>query len=373
MDNRRIANFYIIVAPGLEHACATELAALGIPPLEIETGGIACAGRLRDLYLANLWLRTASRILVRFAECRSRDFPDLHRKAQRMPWGRFIRPETPAAFRVTCHNSRLNHTTRIAETLESALNRSLGRTTNPIGREPQLVMVRIVDDVVTISIDSSGELLHRRGYRKSVTAAPLRETLAAGVLTLLDWTGHEPLVDPMCGSGSFLIEAALLARHYPPGLNRSFACMAWPGYRPGLWALLGNEAQRGLVASEETISGYDTDSAAVAIARDNCKRSGNSELVSIERLSLAEQPVHDGRGLVVLNPPYGKRLRLDGDPNRCYREIGRHLGRAYPGWRIAMLCPDPALVKATGLPLQQLAELSNGGLSVGLYTAEPAI
>jgi len=289
-----------------------------------------------------------------------------------MPWGRFIRPETPVAFRVTCHGSRLNHTTRIAETLESALNQALGRTTNPIGRESQLVMVRIVDDVVTISIDSSGELLHRRGYRKSVTAAPLRETLAAGILTLLNWTSHEPLVDPMCGSGSFLIEGALLARRQAPGLNRPFAFMVWPGYRPGLWTLLCDEAQRGQAENEGAISGYDTDSAAVAIARDNCQRSGNSELVSIDRLSLAEQPVRDDRGLVVVNPPYGKRLPLDGNPNRCYREIGSHLDRAYPGWRIAVLCPDPALVKATGLPLQKLAELDNGGLSVGLYAAGPA-
>jgi len=371
MDHRRIEKFYIVVSPGLEETCAAELTAIDIPPLKIDTGGIACAGRLRELYLANLWLRTASRILVRFAECRSRDFPDLYRKAQRLPWGRFIRPETSVAFRVTCHGSRLNHTTRVAETLESALNQALGRTTNPVEKNPQLVMVRIVDDLVTISIDSSGELLHRRGYRKSVTAAPLRETLAAGILWLLAWKGHEPLVDPMCGSGSFLLEAALLARQKAPGLNRRFAFMAWPGYRQGLWTLLCDEAQRGQIDCEGSISGYDTDPDAVAIARDNCERIDNSGQVSITRLSLADQPIHDGQGLVVCNPPYGKRLSLDDDPKTCYREIGGHLGRVYPGWRIAMLCPDPAWVKATGLPFKQLAELDNGGLSVGLYATGP--
>ena len=322
MDHRRIENFYIIASPGLEKTCAAELTALEITPLEIETGGIACAGRLRELYLASLWLRTASRILVRFAECRSRDFPDLYRKTQRLPWGRFIRPETPVAFRVTCHGSRLNHTTRVAETLESAVNQALGRTTNPIGREPQLVMVRIVDDFVTISIDSSGELLHRRGYRKSVTSAPLRETLAAGILMLLGWESHEPLVDPMCGSGSFLLEGALLARRQAPGLNRRFAFMVWPGYRQGLWTLLCDEAQRLQIGCEGSITGYDTDSDAVKIAQDNCERSGNSGQVSITRLSLADQPVHDGHGLVVCNPPYGKRLSLDSDPKACYRGIG---------------------------------------------------
>ena len=372
MDHRCIENFYIVVSPGLEKTCAAELTAIDMPPLKIDTGGIACAGRLRELYLANLWLRTASRILVRFAECRSRDFPDLYRKAQRLPWGRFIRPETPVAFRVTCHGSRLNHTTRVAETLESALNQALGRSTTPVGKNPQLITVRVVDDVVTISIDSSGELLHRRGYRKAVTAAPLRETLAAGTLMLLGWQGHAPLVDPMCGSGSFLLEAALLARRQAPGLHRPFAFMAWPGYRQGLWTLLCDEAQRGQVDYEGSISGYDTDADAVAIARDNCQRSDDSGLISVTRLSLADQPIHDGQGLVVCNPPYGKRLPLDDDPKACYRDIGDHLGRVYQGWRIAMLCPDPALIKATGLPFKQLAELDNGGLSVGLYAAGSA-
>ena len=371
MDHRRTENFYIIVSPGLEETCAAELNAIGIAPLHIDKGGIACIGRLRELYLANLWLRTASRILVRFAEWRSRDFPDLYRKTSRLPWGRFIHPETPVVVRVSCHGSRLKHSTRVAETLESALNRALGRNTNPAGNVPQLVMVRIVEDVVTISIDSSGELLHRRGYRKSVTAAPLRETLAAGVLMLLGWQGHEALVDPMCGSGSFPVEAAMLARRQAPGLDRTFAFMDWPGYRHGLWTLLCDQAQRGQLDDQLSINGFDTDPAAVTTARDNCARSGNSGRIGIEQLALAGQTNHDGRGLVVCNPPYGKRLELVGDPLNCYREIGSHLGRAFPGWRKAMLCPDPALVKATGLPFSRAAELNNGGLKVGLFVTRP--
>jgi 23S rRNA G2445 N2-methylase RlmL len=121
---------------------------------------------------------------------------------------------------------------------------------------------------------------------------------------------------------------------------------------------------------EGSIAGYDTDSAAVKVAQDNCERSGNSGQVSITRLALADQPVHAGRGLVVCNPPYGKRLALDGDVKACYRDIGSHLNRAYPGWRKAMLCPDPTLVKASGLPLRQVATLDNGGLSVGLYATD---
>lgn len=366
MDHRSTENLYAIVSPGLENICAAELSALQITPQRVDAGGVAFTGRLRDLYLGNLWLRTASRLLVRFAEFSSRDFPTLYRRALRLPWGRFIRPETAVSFRVTCHSSRLNHTTRIVESLEPAVNQALGRSTNPVSDNPQLVLVRIVNDLVVISIDSSGELLHRRGYRQSVTVAPLRETLAAGVLMLLGWQGTEPLADPMCGSGSFLLEGASLARHHAPGLSRSFAFMNWPGYREGLWKLLCEEAQRQEVNVQIAISGADEDPETVAAANMNRQRSGAGQIV-IEACPLSEQPVHTGRGLVVCNPPYGKRLDLGENPAGYYSEFGRQLQRVYPGWRVAMICPDPALAKATGLPLKLITRLDNGGLSVGLF------
>ncbi len=368
MDHRSTENLYAVVSPGLEKVCAAELSALEMVPQEIAVGGVAFTGQLRDIYRANLWLRTASRILVRFAEFRSRDFPDLYRRAHRLPWGRFIRPETSVAFRITCHSSRLNHTTRIAETLESALNQALGRTTNPVGDKPQIVMARIVDDQVILSIDSSGELLHRRGYRRSVTVAPLRETLAAGTLMLLGWNGTLPLADPMCGSGSFLLEGALLARQQAPGLDRAFAFMNWPGYRDGLWKLLSDEAQRATGDAPLIISGADENPQAVAAAIQNCQRCGVADQVVIQPIPISAQAVHDTPGLVVCNPPYGKRLDLGDNPDRFYAELGRQLQRAYPGWQVAMLCPNPTLVKATGLRFKQIASLDNGGLKVGLFT-----
>jgi putative N6-adenine-specific DNA methylase len=370
MDHRQTENFYIIVSPGLESVCAAELSALGTTPQEITVGGVTFSGRLRDLYHANLWLRTASRILVRFAEFQSRDFPGLYRRAQKLPWGRFIRPETSVAFRVTCHASRLNHTARIAETLESAANQALGRSTNPVSNTPQTVMVRVVNDQVVISIDSSGELLHRRGYRHAVTVAPLRETLAAGILMLLGWNGTESLADPMCGSGSFLLEGALLARHQAPGLKRSFAFMHWPGYREGLWHLLCAEARREEVAVNVSISGADESLEAVAAAKENCRRSEAADIVSITQCRLNEQSVHAGQGLVVCNPPYGKRLPMEENPATYYSRLGQHLQRVYPGWRLAILCSDPDLIKATGLSFKQIARLDNGGLTVSLFTTK---
>jgi putative N6-adenine-specific DNA methylase len=371
MDHRRNETFFIVVAPGLEEVCASELSKLHIGGLVLEKGGLLCQGRLKELYQMNLCLRTASRILVRFAEFPCKAFPDLYQKAVRLPWGRFVKPETPVHFQVSCKQSRLRHTARIAETLESAIHRALGRKINPEESPSQAIYVRIIDNQVTLSIDSSGELLHRRGYRQVQTEAPLRETLAAAILLLLDWTGDCPLADPFCGSGTFLIEAAQIARNDPGGLNRRFAFMNWPGYRPGLWAMLRQSALKQHTELQHPITGADIDPSAVAVARQNCRSNHISDWVNIRHLALEDQPVQTGPGLVISNPPYGKRLSLDKPPKVFYDVLGKHLVRAYPGWRIALLCPSKALIRATGLPFQPIASFDNGGVPVSLYLYNP--
>jgi len=367
VDHKHPEKLFAIVSPGMEAICARELAALGMADLEIVPGGIGFAGRLADLYRANLQLRTASRVVVRFARFRCRAFPDLYRAAARLPWGRFLRPDTPVNCRVTCRNSRLIHTGRVAETLQAAIGHALGREVAPEDAGGQLLLARVVDDVVELSIDSSGELLHRRGYRTSVAAAPLRESLAAGVLRLLDWDGGEPLADPLCGTGTFLIEGALLAARRAPGLQRPFAFMAWPGYRAGLWGQLCAEAQREERPCPAAISGGDADAGALAAARANLAKAGFEGLVALQHQSLSSQSIHPGHGLVVCNPPYGKRLTTEEPLPEYFAGLGRELRRAYPQWRKAMLCPDPSLARATGLPLREVAQLDNGGLRVWLY------
>lgn len=370
MDHRRTETFFAIVSPGLEEVCARELANLDVASLEVCPGGVAFQGKLADLYRASLWLRSASRVVVRFAEFPSRDFPQLFQRALKLPWGRFLKAETPVQFRVTCRRSRLMHTERVAETFEKAIMRSFGREENPQNDSAQLILVRIVEDRVQVSIDSSGELLHRRGYRRAVTPAPLRETLAAGVLQLAGWDPHQPLCDPMCGSGTFLWEAALLACQQAPGRHRRFAFMRWPGFREGLWRQLcqmADQQQRELGAS---LAGYDQDAEAIAAARTNGEQLQLLEEVVIVKKSLAEQPVYMTPGLVVCNPPYGLRLETAERIQAFYRDLGRQLHRAFPGWRLAMLCPDAALAKKTGLALRQQALLDNGGLKVGLFVCE---
>ncbi len=368
MDHRQTAEFFAIAAPGLECACAAELAALGLAEVAAVTGGAAWRGRLADLYRASLHARIASRLVVRLGTFRCRDFPELYRRAARLPWGAFLRPGTPLRCRVTCRTSRLMHTERVEATLREAAGQALGAPAPDAAEGGQLILARIVDDLVELSVDCSGELLHRRGQRTSVAAAPLRETLAAGVLALLGWHGDRPLADPLCGTGTLLLEGALLATGRAPGLEREFAFMHWPGWRPGLWAELCREARAAEQPCPVEITGSDAAAESLAAARANLERAGLAELVTLRHAPLAELPVQPGGGLAVCNPPYGKRLAAGTDLAAWYARFGRDLRHAYPDRQLAFLCPDPALAKVTGLHLRELALLNNGGLRVGLYT-----
>ena len=224
-------HIFAVTAPGLEDVCAEELRAITGVEMLVEPGGVRFSGGLRELYQANLSSRIASRILVHVGDVRARDFSAFYKRCLQLPWGRYLKAQTPVVVRASSRSSRLVHTGRIAETVEKAIANSLGRSTTVGSAEfGQLIVARMEDDVCRISIDSSGELLHRRGYRMETAKAPLRETLAAGILGLLGWDGTSPLVDPMCGSGTFVIPAQRestccpgepgppLATWFPPGI-----------------------------------------------------------------------------------------------------------------------------------------------------------
>ncbi len=368
--SKRIYRMFAVVAPGMEELCLQEAQALNLEDRQLCPGGVSFTGDLHDLYRANLWLRTASRVLVRFAELRATSFPDLFRKAVRLPWGRFIRPDMPVRVRAVSRRSRLIHTRRIEETLGAALDRALGRHAPAEQEKAQLILTRCEDDLCTLSIDSSGALLHRRGYRVNVTAAPLRETLAAGLLMHLGWDGSRPLIDPMCGSGTIPIEGALLALGRAPGSRRSFAFMDWPGYRAGGWRLLVDEADRQSRPHVPTlIGGSDRDAAALAAAHANAERAGLDEQVLLTCRELQDIAVPPRAGLVLCNPPYGARLGRELALDGLYASMGRVFRERLRGWQIGVLTSDPCLAHATGLGLRAGIRFSNGGLPVQLWSA----
>lgn len=373
---KKRTQFFVITAPGLEESCGAEAVALGFEDVILDAGGVTFSGGLSELYAANLHLRTATRILVRLDAFKATDFPELFRKTVRLPWGSFLRPDTILEIRATAHRSRLIHTGRIVETVTAAIARALGRAVHSDVNAgcKQLILIRFEEDICTISCDSSGELLHKRGYRAAAGAAPLRETLAAASLLLLGWDGSLPLCDPLCGSGTIAVEGGLIARQQPPGRQRQFAFMNWPGYRPGLWQALLQDADRKLVALSAPIYASDSDRRVLTVAALNAQGAGVAGNIDFSCCDLQSLPVRLGPGLVLCNPPYGIRLERGEDLISLYRNLGNGFRRAFPGWTIAFIAPDEQLALATGLEVRVRAHLVNGGLAVALYTATiPAV
>ena len=239
------------------------------------------------MYRANLHLRTASRIVVRVADFGARGFPELVRHVKRQPWERYLDPHRPVRLRVTCKKSRLYHSDAVAERVREGIAARTGAGAADDGgenesEEGQLLVVRMAHDRCLISIDSSGELLHRRGYREASAKAPIRETLAAALLLAIDWRGATPVLDPFCGSGTIAIEAALLARRIAPGLQRRFAFMEWPDFDPGQWADIHGDAARGVLPrAPAAILGSDRDAGAIEAARANAARAGVADDITL--------------------------------------------------------------------------------------------
>ncbi|MDT8420035.1 MAG: class I SAM-dependent RNA methyltransferase [Desulfuromonadales bacterium] len=363
---QRLDRYFAVTQPGFEALCAAELVQLGIAPVRQLDGGVEFEGGLRELYQANLWLRTASRILVRVGDTHVRDFPGLYRKLVKMPWGRFLRPGSHFEVRASCHRSRLSHSGRVAETATAAIEQALGSVPAAHGSRP-LVLIRLEDDHCQLSVDSSGELLHRRGYRRAAVKAPLRETLAAGVLLSLGWHGDKALVDAMTGSGTFAIEAALLASNQPPGRQRSFAFMEWPRYRDGLWRTLLERADRlRIEAVPIKIRAVDRNPGAIESARKNAAAAGVASLIEFSVQSMQTLQAPPETGLIVCNPPYGERLGDKGDLAGLYRELGELYAGEFSSWQAALLCPSTPLAQATGLNLQSILQFTNGGLNISL-------
>ncbi len=364
---KQLNYYFVVTAPGFEKVCAQELINLGIQPIKVIRGGVEFEGGLRELYLANLWLRTASRILVRLADVAARDFPVLFQRLSRLPWGRFIKPGSACDIRVASLSSRLTHTGRIAEVCQSAIDKCMGDQDGS-GSVTQKVYLRMSDNRCQVSIDSSGDHLHRRGYRQIRVAAPLRETLAAGCLLACEYDGSRPFLDMMAGSGTFAIEAALIALHQAPGKRRNFAFMDWPKYRSGLWQQLLVEAQREEKSSTQApILAIDNNPKAIAAVQANVAEVGLEGAIKLSCGNMQQLQPQVADGLMICNPPYGERLGKNATLEALYNDLGKVCRRYFStGWKGAIVCPESGLVKRTGLSSSPLLSFSNGGIRVAL-------
>lgn len=373
-------SLFAAAAPGVEPIVARELASLGVRDATVDAGGVAFTGTFGDLMRANLHLRTASRVLVRLAEFRATSFHELERGARRVAWEQALSTGQTTRLRVTCRKSRLYHSDAVAQRIASAVARVTGadvEKTTAVDEdieaedEAQLLVVRVRHDRVTISADSSGDLLHRRGYRKAVGKAPLRETLAAAMVLESGWTPGMPLLDPLCGSGTIVIEAALIARSIAPGLDRAqrraFAFTRWPAHEPARLAELIVAARKGIVAlTGGALRGSDRDAGAVEAARANASRAGVGDDVLFEELAISALRPAPEAGFVITNPPYGVRVGESAMLRNLYEAFGRVLRERFVGWGVTMLSPAGPLEARLRIPLAPVLTTRNGGIPVRL-------
>jgi putative N6-adenine-specific DNA methylase len=376
---------FAVTAPGLEPLCAAELAALGIHARTID-GGVAWRGPFESVMRANLWSRTASRVLVRIAEFRAKAFFELELNAKKIRWSQYVAPGTTVEFRVTCRKSKLYHTGAVAQRFGDAIGAAVANVhvgkpdagqrdddsepTDPAAETRQLFVVRFVHDVATVSVDASGALLHRRGYRQALAKAPLRETLAAATLMGAGWNGTTALSDPLCGSGTIPIEAALIARRIAPGRDRSFAFFQWPDFKREAWQALTDEAQAGeLPRSPVSIDGSDRDAGAITAARANATRAGVADDIAFHVRPLSALDAREGSGLVASNPPYGVRVGESAGLRDLYARLGDVLRARRPGWQLALLSADRQLERQLRVDLEERFVTRNGGIPVHLVVA----
>ncbi len=380
-------SLFAVTAPGLEPLAHQELADLGLRPslVAAAAGGAAFEGNLQALYRANLHLRTATRILLRLGEFYAAAFSELRKKAARLPWDAYLLPGQPVAIRATCHKSRLYHSDAVAERVAGAIEDRLGQA--PARLKPAadsddaappapLVVVRLAHDLCTLSLDTSGAPLFQRGYRLAAAKAPLRETLAAGVILASGWDQRSPLLDPFCGSGTLPIEAALLARQIAPGRARRFAFMDWPGYDASLWTEVLGDADSRRLPHGPPLLASDRDAGAIASAQANAERAGVAGDIEFTHCAVSSIAPPPGPGWVVTNPPYGVRVSADQELRNLYGRLGQVLRARCPGWQVSVLSSDDRLLHSTALPFapERSLRLVNGGLKVKLARgAVPAL
>jgi putative N6-adenine-specific DNA methylase len=382
---RRRSRFdaFVVCLPGVEPLLEEELAGLGVRGRR-RRGGIAAPMTTRQLYAANLHLRTATRIVVRVARFDARTFAALERELKTIDWSPWIAADTPVWVRPTSHGSRLWHTGAVAERVLGAVpGRPADLLDEPAADgtaaddddddERLRLIVRLVRDQVTVSVDASGEPLHRRGWRGPTAKAPLRPTLAAAMVRGAGWYGQGPLLDPFCGSGTIPIEAALLARRVPPGLGRSFAFQRWPCFEPGTWASVDGAARAAIrPAAGVPILASDRDPGAVAATVANARRAGVADDVDVRRAVVSDvdaPPPGSGTGWLVTNPPYGRRVRGGRDRRDLYARIGQVVTARLPGWTVGLLVEDATVARHSGLPLVQAWPATNGGIPVRFLVA----
>lgn len=355
---------YLVATPGLEAPLCDEARAAGFDASVVD-GGVAFMGLWPDVWRANLELRGATRVLARIDSFRAMHLAQLDKRARKVDWASGLRPDVPVKVEASCKRSRIYHAGAASQRVAKAIEEELGA---PIADDADVrVMVRIEDDLVTISLDTTGESLHKRGFKEGVAKAPMRETMAAMFLRQCGFDGTQTVLDPMCGSGTFVLEAAEIALGLKPGRERKFAFEQLAGFDAQAWDRLRAPAHPRTTALR--FHGSDRDAGAIRLARENAERAGVSGVVHFEQSSIETlEPPPGPPGLIIINPPYGTRIGNKAPLMGLYRTLGNVIRAKFPGWRVGIITTDKDLARATGLGLTLMEPtVLHGGLRVGLW------
>ncbi len=351
---------------GMEEVLAAELNALGAQNIQAQNRAVSFWGDQTLLYRCNLWLRTALRVLKPLHQFHAANEHQLYRGVQDIDWRSYLGVNDTLAVNAVVHSPHLTHSQYVGLKVKDAIVDQFRQHT---GRRPSIepasptlrVHVHIANDQCTLALDSSGESLHKRGYRLDKNEAPLNEALAAGLVLLTGWSGQSNFVDPMCGAGTIVIEAAMIAHNIAPGLKRKFGFMTWKDFNPENWERAKNQALAAVRRFEYKIVGGDISQTVLRAARKNARQAGVEDKVEFVVSAFEEFVPPAGGGVLVMNPPYGERMKKAAIES-FYKMIGDGLKQRFAGYEAWIFSGNPDALKHLGLRPSQKHTLYHGGL-----------
>jgi putative N6-adenine-specific DNA methylase len=360
---------------GLENVLAGELKTLGASDIMILNRAVSFNGDIKLLYKTNYCLRTALSVLMRIDEFRIRSGKDLYKNSLKVEWDNFLDPDKTFSIVHVINSPLFKHTGYAGLVLKDAIvdwfRERTGRRPSVNTENPEIVFnLHISNDLVTISIDSTVIPLYKRGYRKEQGSAPMNEVLAAGIVLLSGWNNDSSLVDPMCGSGTIPIEAALIASGIPPGRFRQFyAFQRWKGFDEDLFDQVKKESEPKKILKEIKVFGSDISEKALRQSKANIESAGLSDLITIRQADFRDIEAPDSNGFIIMNPPYGQRIKIS-ETDNLYGMIGSTLKHNFPGYKAWLITSDKESLKQIGLKPALKTTLFNGSLECVLVKYE---
>jgi putative N6-adenine-specific DNA methylase len=356
---------------GLESVLAHELRALGYTDLSTENGRVSFQGDAKAVAQCNLWLRTADRVLIDMARFPAHDFEDLFQGALAVAWEEHLPLNANMHVIGKSVKSKLHSVPACQSIVKKAMVEAMKRK-HQKGRFDESgpeyrVEVSLLKDVATLTVDTSGQGLHKRGYRKQAGNAPLKETLAAGLVLLSRWRPQYLLADPLCGSGTIAIEAALIGKNRAPGLRRAFAAEEWPTLPGKVWSEAREQARAAEKTDQLSILASDVDGKILRAARQNARAAGVLDVIQFEQKEIAQFQSDAKKGFIICNPPYGERM---GEDNQKVEDVYKSLGKAYLGlnaWSLFALSAYPHFERLIGRPADRKRKLYNGNILCYYY------